>query len=352
MLRRDDLSNRSINSIKISGNETVELNQPKSKNAEHPFIRNRIGEQSLEINVAYEILDTKSLTPEGVTRTSDAKYVMENSLNSSNYLAHALANTLPSLLHNKIHRGSCHTCEIAASLMLQFKPNYYHWFVECVPRLRGVRAFEKLNSCEVELLIPPNPPSWMEKSLKIMNHWRQCIEHHSNVKVNRMIIPQSAKSGRYIRSSQVQWVKQQLMSNITLDSDLNYSSHIYLSREDSSKKTRRVLNRQELLRKLPHVFESYKLEQMSLEEQIKLFSGADVVVAPHGAGLANIMWGDSIEILELWGEKRVNDCYWQLASSLGHQYHHHKCKSVAKDLLIDTATLETQIDDIMYDHST
>ena len=62
---------------------------------------------------------------------------------------------------------------------------------------------------------------------------------------------------------------------------------IWISRENSI--TRKVLNEQEIILALKG-WQIVKLESMSFLEQMKLFSSAEVVVAPHGAGLINLLW--------------------------------------------------------------
>tara|TARA_B100000780_G_C21044327_1_gene419200 strand:+ start:15 stop:1109 length:1095 start_codon:yes stop_codon:yes gene_type:complete len=62
---------------------------------------------------------------------------------------------------------------------------------------------------------------------------------------------------------------------------------IYVSRQGSL--TRSVSNHDELLLAL-RGWESVRLETMAVSEQIKIFSEASHVLAPHGAGLINLIW--------------------------------------------------------------
>ena len=57
---------------------------------------------------------------------------------------------------------------------------------------------------------------------------------------------------------------------------------------------------------------------LGLQEQIDVFAGAEAVVAPHGAGLANLVFArPDVRVLELFAPSYVNPCYWQLVSALG-----------------------------------
>lgn len=69
-------------------------------------------------------------------------------------------------------------------------------------------------------------------------------------------------------------------------------------------------------------FERLFLEKMSWDEQIAAFSAAEVVVAPHGAGLANLVFCQpGTRVIELFDRRYLHWCYWQLASVSGLEYH-------------------------------
>jgi capsular polysaccharide biosynthesis protein len=64
---------------------------------------------------------------------------------------------------------------------------------------------------------------------------------------------------------------------------------LYITRR--SARMRRLLNEDELLAELtPRGFEVLALEELPLLAQIEAFNHADVVVAPHGAGLTNLLF--------------------------------------------------------------
>ena len=58
---------------------------------------------------------------------------------------------------------------------------------------------------------------------------------------------------------------------------------------------RRLINEEELLEVLEkYNFQNYFFEEMTMEEQIDLFSDAEIVIGPHGAGFANILFSKNI----------------------------------------------------------
>ena len=85
---------------------------------------------------------------------------------------------------------------------------------------------------------------------------------------------------------------------------------------------RRLSNEAELIEALARVgFASVTLETLSLAEQIRLVRGADIIVAPHGAGLANIVFASpGAVVVELLMDSYVNWCFRHLAAVLGLRY--------------------------------
>ncbi len=95
---------------------------------------------------------------------------------------------------------------------------------------------------------------------------------------------------------------------------------IYISRNDAG--YRRVLNEASLLNYLDRYgFERILLSQLSFSDQLELFATADVVLAPHGAGIANVVFSPpGCTVIELMPEDYVNTCFWCLSEMCGHNY--------------------------------
>jgi capsular polysaccharide biosynthesis protein len=95
---------------------------------------------------------------------------------------------------------------------------------------------------------------------------------------------------------------------------------IFISRAESYNQ-RHVTNELELIKVLEKFgFQKYILEKMSLPEQTELFYDADAVVAPHGAGLSNIIFSENIKVIELFPYPFVIPYFYYLAKSMGHTY--------------------------------
>lgn len=86
---------------------------------------------------------------------------------------------------------------------------------------------------------------------------------------------------------------------------------VYISRSLATR--RKIINELELWSFLSDEgFEIYILEQLSFLEQVRLFQEAEIVVSPHGSGLANLVFcSPSTKVLELF-PARATDAYFRL----------------------------------------
>ncbi len=93
-----------------------------------------------------------------------------------------------------------------------------------------------------------------------------------------------------------------------------YGERLYLSREATRR--RRITNESALWAELEsRGFVKLRLEEMPWREQINAFRQAKVIVAPHGAGLANLVFCRAgTRVVELFNREYVNACFWRLAA--------------------------------------
>jgi capsular polysaccharide biosynthesis protein len=95
---------------------------------------------------------------------------------------------------------------------------------------------------------------------------------------------------------------------------------IYVTREQARR--RRVANEAELWAQLERRgFVKLRLEALTWREQIHAFRRAKVVVAPHGAGLANLVFCEAgTRVVEFFNRAYVNGNFWRLAALRGLDY--------------------------------
>ncbi len=96
-------------------------------------------------------------------------------------------------------------------------------------------------------------------------------------------------------------------------------SRVYISRAKA--RNRKVSNEDEIVRTLGQLgFESYVLEDMGFFDQVALFEAAEVVVAPHGSGLANLVFCQpGTKVIELFPSRTI-DIFYRLSSDVNLEY--------------------------------
>jgi glycosyltransferase involved in cell wall biosynthesis len=178
--------------------------------------------------------------------------------------------------------------------------NYFHWIVECLPKLLLVDSLGQFKGAP--LLIPKGLHKNLEAALhkaNINNHPLVRLDYGVAYHVKRLIFP-----------SALSRVVDRYMGDVLYDADI-VLSHKWISRVGGQlraglqsgkepwrrlfltrrKGLRSVGNLQELeLMLVEHGFEIVVVDDVSLELQVELFSQAAIIVAPSGAALTNMLF--------------------------------------------------------------
>jgi hypothetical protein len=99
-------------------------------------------------------------------------------------------------------------------------------------------------------------------------------------------------------------------------------ARIYVSRGDAG--GRRIANEAALIDSLaPHGYKSYNLSELTIEQQMSMFRGAQSVIAPHGMGLTHLFFCQTgVDVLELFNPLVGTDAYAFVARSTGLNYNY------------------------------
>jgi capsular polysaccharide biosynthesis protein len=200
--------------------------------------------------------------------------------------------------------------------------------------MKGIEFYYNEYDTYPELLIPRDPPDWLVDSLRFIGvPAKKLIQRRkSRYHVDTLVVPTvprhtslTAPSGDFTRSPQaLNWVADRLTDYVN-QSDSN-EERILITRRDAD--SRRLDNESEIISLLSEYgFRSVNLSAMSLREQITLFNSIEYVVAPHGAGLTNIIYSTDIKILEIFGNF-VSSIYYEIAGGLNHEYYFLQCNDV------------------------
>jgi hypothetical protein len=135
-----------------------------------------------------------------------------------------------------------------------------------------------------------------------------------------------------------------------------YAKKIYISRKAAN--YRKILNEEELMPILKkYNFAIYMPEELSVKDQITLFSNADIILGIHGAGLANILFADkNAKMLEIFPQYYLDQGISILSKVIGIAYFYMVGHSIninnvhpqKKDFIIEPGEFDQAIDILLH----
>jgi len=178
---------------------------------------------------------------------------------------------------------------------------------------------------DVLYIVPGNLTSWQLYSLTLLDINLDNLRYFSGEEVWQIeqlyYSPPTTHSG-HDSSESNKWLRSAFFQKLGINTESSERKlNIYISRSQAT--SRRIVNESELLPLLDKWgFERFWLENMTMEEQIVLFSKAKSVVAPHGAGLTNLLFSPfGTNVLDIFEPNNFNSlCFWSMSESLGHKY--------------------------------
>jgi capsular polysaccharide biosynthesis protein len=198
--------------------------------------------------------------------------------------------------------------------------NYFHWHVDC---LSGLLLAERAGA-KGKVLVPPLS-SWRRASLSYMGLSADDVVPCSSgiLHLKRAYWPSSlVRRGFHMTDDVVEAFDRirrgaQRAGKLTAPS----AEKVYIGRTDTS--VRQLINERDLIQVLEqHGFTILTPGLQSYEDQIALMVNARVIVALHGAGLANMGFAPvNCNIIEIFPETFLNNGYFGMSQVTQQNYH-------------------------------
>lgn len=195
--------------------------------------------------------------------------------------------------------------------------NYFHWILECLPRILAVGSI----GIKAPILLPEYiySASYVQDSLRDFKLDVLTFNFRQAVKVSTLYLPTHdfpcAFDPKYLNSViDGYW-------EIDKGKPIEGYRKIYISRSGAGK--RKVKNEDALLPVLNDAgFEILQMENLSFKQQRELMRETRVLVSIHGAGLANMIFmPKGSNVVELHpAVDRYNSCFYHLATALNLNY--------------------------------
>lgn len=192
--------------------------------------------------------------------------------------------------------------------------NIFHWLLDALPRIEIARRYTKYNPIA---LVRARLTPYAKTSLRKIGVKWYALGRNEAVRPRSLIVPSMPANSGSSPAFAVQFLRENFLVSQT-DNCQKSSERIFVVR----KATRRVLNEDKITPTLDRFgIRKFVLEELSFEEQIRLFQSAELVVAPHGAGLANLVFcQEGAHVIEFFSPNYVNVCFWELANAVGLKY--------------------------------
>lgn len=238
------------------------------------------------------------------------------------------------------------------------KPGFSQWLTGYLTRLEGISHYVAKTGRQPTIILEEEPHSWMVESLELFGFGDDIVywDPDEELTVERLVVPSVRRMEQAtptcdtevkIPSPQAgEWLRREATGR-TQDLQGRFPSRIYISRADAQ--YRKVKNREEVLDVLePLGYEPYELATLPVREQVALFASVDSVVAPHGAGLANMFFASDCTLTELVGDV-LKPTYYLMAQSLGHRHQYVAGTTIEHpDLPLIHSDIRTDPEELLY----
>jgi hypothetical protein len=232
--------------------------------------------------------------------------------------------------------------------------NFCHWIANIIPRTA-------LAPPEVRILMSELQTRFQKESLELVGISDRIfsLESQKAYKVDKLIV--STTTGEYLRHPAQRgalWATQAWEDiKASVENSMNRkqkSKFLYVSRESASRrKLIPVTEVSDVVEKLG--FESVCLEDLSFAEQVEHFMDAELVLGPHGAGLAGVSFMNSNSILvEIHGNDYGTPAFKLLSAFKKVRYYSITGQNVEtkvgnrSDILINPKTLKKSLESMTH----
>lgn len=198
--------------------------------------------------------------------------------------------------------------------------NYYHFLYDAIGRLAVLdECLGGLDALRPDAVVVPHGARYQRQLLELAGVGGRLIqpERGRTVRADRLVVPSNPNWALQAPPATVRWLRRQLPPTPGAEGP----RRIYITRGDVPR-TRRYVQEPELWPELERRgFVRIDPGAHSVQEQIDLFHGAEVVVSPHGAGLSNITFSrPGVRVLEMFASTYVHLGLWSICQAIEADY--------------------------------
>ncbi len=222
------------------------------------------------------------------------------------------------LLHSPFPALASSTMELHGPTVCVNITAYYHFLLEEVPRI--LWTMEQYPAAKV--LVADNAPVFARQILDLLVSSKsigayETVPSTGILHCDEYVFTQAEAYSGFIHSTDISLLLKHIM--VKSSPPPVRKRKVYISRKNSSRAFDNESEIEEMLKK--QGYDVVYSERFTFAEQITLFQSALMVVAGHGAGLANLIWCQpGSHVIELFSPRHFNDCYARLSMSMRLNY--------------------------------
>ena len=241
--------------------------------------------------------------------------------------------------------------------------NFSHWLLDMLPKLKLYNEVFKYDDLDYLYLNKLN--SFQKKTLELLGLQNLKIidsNDYRHIECDQLIATQHPSyfrgfildQAKYVPDWIVKWLRDSFLEK---SKKIEIKNNIFIDRSLSNFKHSQIINLEETQNLLKeHNFDIVKLENLSFDEQIYVFSNAKIVIGAHGAGLTNLCFSkEKTKVIEIRSSEpgygfqnkvyerisEINNLNYSLLSTP-----YFSEKNINGDLFVDLKVLNDQLKDI------
>jgi capsular polysaccharide biosynthesis protein len=225
--------------------------------------------------------------------------------------------------------------------------NYFHWMTETLPSLVALYGVNDEKTIPVLLVSSSIRHKHINETLQLLGYPVYYYDIHKSIKISKLHSIKIPVVGSYNEPFLLN-MRNAFFQKLNLMEQIKPFRKIYISRRNATR--RKIVNQDDLSILLSNYdFETVFLEDYTIEHQIKLLYETQIVIAPHGAGLTNILFMQhETKVIELKAHNNDYWCFFSMARLAKLRYSYLLCESDREnhrdaDITIDLIKLKNLI---------
>lgn len=195
--------------------------------------------------------------------------------------------------------------------------NYYHFLYDAIARYGVFR--QAMPDVQLDAVIVPHATRYQRELLELAGIPGPHLQPSRGVvfHADRLLVPNNPNWALQAPPSMVAWLRQHLPP-VNPPAE---RTRLFLTR-GTTPNTRIYVQEAELMKALePRGFVRLDPGVLTVQEQIDVFSRAEIIVAPHGAGLTNVTFSPhDVKVLEMFPSTYVHRGLYAIVQAVGGEY--------------------------------